>query len=64
LGDGKTGSGRVIEHVYDRGGSYRVTVTVNNQCDTQSASGDVVVAFPPAVKLYMPFVTKKARPGI
>ncbi len=55
FGDGQTGTGKVVEHVYEKGGSYRATLTVDDgnktDCSTSVDSLDVHVNGAPEAKL-------------
>jgi PKD repeat protein len=54
FGDGSTGSGSLVEHVYANPGSYHVTVTAANGAGSLNASTDAQVVF----SLYLPVLEK------
>ncbi len=54
FGDGNTGSGQSVVHIYAADGSYRVTLTVSNSGGNGSAFRDLTVATQPTVSPVQP----------
>jgi uncharacterized repeat protein (TIGR01451 family) len=55
FGDGGTGSGQTVQHVYADSGSFTVAVTATNACSTQSYSQAVTVA---PIQVFLPLVVR------
>jgi PKD repeat protein len=55
FGDGSTGTGQNVTHLYDLPGTYMVTVTAVNSVSSSQAE-TIAVVIEPAYILYFPFV--------
>jgi PKD repeat protein len=56
FGDGATGSGQVVTHMYDAPGSYTAMVTATNP--VSSAEAETVAEVVGSLRFYLPFVTR------
>lgn len=54
FGDGATGSGQNSVHAYDQAGTYEVTLTASNGCDSSAVTKEVMVLGPPVADITVP----------
>ncbi len=58
LGDGESGAGAVVSHIYPAVGVYTATVTASNSSGQQVGLASVVVRARPLFLIYLPLVSK------
>jgi PKD repeat protein len=58
FGDGGTGNGESVTHVYATAGEYTATVTATNSLGFEVATTEVTIIAPPLQLIYLPVTYK------